>query len=1063
VDANGFHLEKGLVTRIEKWPSCTNTTDVRSFLGTVGVGRKWIKSFALIAKPLTELLRASEQGFAWSERAQEAMDHLKNAVTSAPVLCVIDYPLALTFKPNYSETHGLVCLAVDSCIYGSGWILSQIIHGFSHPALYASCTFSAPVSKYSQPKCELYGLFRAVKDVRHRIWGLHFQLEVDASFLGKMIVSPDLPNAPMTRWVSYIQLFDFTVKHVPATSHKAADGLSRRPRAPDDSDDEIEAEEYLTNTVGLCLFDFADDPLNLKSIRLPAPRTRPLIAYVDYVDVNSTREAALISESALVTTWYEKHLDDLLNNDPVGQNFSLSNAITWEHRDSLYMRCALRFSDEATFMGRDFYARNVPVTYSAEVLLGDRLESLSFTEYHWQHLATPENEATTIMDPDTPFDWDDQITFNMPLRRSDHRLHYSMVPSLPDTWFSAPTHASGKPDIEDDQLWDDITQYLLKSTIPRRFDSTASSRRTFINKARRYLVQQEVFDGAIIARLFRYGSKGASPRLVITDKSRRKVLIAMAHNECGHRGRDPTYKKLADRYYWPNLYRQVEWFTRSCYPCQLRDKQRPIVPILPSTPMAIFTKVCLDTKSYTEDGYNGFKYLLRAVFATSGWPEARAARSSDAETWAKFIWEEILCRFSIIPFFVTDGGSEFKGAAEILLKKHGVTIFVSAPYHPQANGIVERSHDSFDKSLIVCCGDKPRLWPLFVHGTLLAIRTTTSRVTGQSPYYLVYGTNPKFSFDFEDRTWETLDWHAVKDTGDLIALRTLQITRRDQVLEGAILRQSHSRQQGITNYLSKNKNRLTPGEFPLGVWVLRRESWIDSQKGNKTAFKWLGPFIIHKREGANTYQLREIDGSIITSICSSERLKIFYYREEMQTLRTLITTQKNNSTDVPGFISPQPNTDAPEASAPPSTKIWNTPREPSPDSASEDDDLDDHDMDVDQYAAIVSACHYTREPAVTINYLDRADIFPTLGHSQAHLAYTDSSDWNTSSGTVQDLLDVQDSDVGTTLRSDEDFLACSSWTSAGARLWPRKYSRYPLTSTNANEILRMARQQDDLR
>ena len=90
---------------------------------------------------------------------------------------------------------------------------------------------------------------RAVKDLRHRVWGIHFRIDVDAKFLIEMVKQPDLPNAPMTRWISYIALFDYVMNHVPAQSHAGADGLSRRRRTPEDSEDE-DAEEYLDKFMG---------------------------------------------------------------------------------------------------------------------------------------------------------------------------------------------------------------------------------------------------------------------------------------------------------------------------------------------------------------------------------------------------------------------------------------------------------------------------------------------------------------------------------------------------------------------------------------------------------------------------------------------------------------------------------------------------------------------------------------------------------------------------------------------------------------------------------------------
>ncbi|KAI5830299.1 hypothetical protein K523DRAFT_302954, partial [Schizophyllum commune Tattone D] len=82
-------------------------------------------------------------------------------------------------------------------------------------------------SRYSQPKLELFGLYRALR---------HWRL-----YLG-MLNDPDLqPNATINRWIQGILLFDFKLIHVPAERFKGPDALSRRPRSPEDrveSDDD---------------------------------------------------------------------------------------------------------------------------------------------------------------------------------------------------------------------------------------------------------------------------------------------------------------------------------------------------------------------------------------------------------------------------------------------------------------------------------------------------------------------------------------------------------------------------------------------------------------------------------------------------------------------------------------------------------------------------------------------------------------------------------------------------------------------------------------------------------
>ena len=96
-----------------------SVTDVHSFLGTAGVGRKWIHGFSLIAKPLMLLLKTvvQQQSF-FSKEAEDAQNEPKCLVLTVPVLVKQDYKVAKLLLhqdllPQSSE-RGLVIVAVDS-------------------------------------------------------------------------------------------------------------------------------------------------------------------------------------------------------------------------------------------------------------------------------------------------------------------------------------------------------------------------------------------------------------------------------------------------------------------------------------------------------------------------------------------------------------------------------------------------------------------------------------------------------------------------------------------------------------------------------------------------------------------------------------------------------------------------------------------------------------------------------------------------------------------------------------------------------------------------------------
>ena len=234
------------IQAIRDWPIPTNVSEVRSFLGTCGVLRIFIKNYTLTARPLINLTRKDEP-FEMGPAQFAAMDQLKSAIINSPALKPIDY-----------ESDRPVILAVDSCMNGVGFILLQIGEDKKrYPSRFGSIVFNDRESRYSQAKLELYGLFRALKQTQLFTIGVKkFVVEMDAKFIKGMLNSPALhPNDAINRWISAILLFDFDLVHVPADKHTGADGLSRRPHAPGDAptEDPEELEDWIDTNTGLFL------------------------------------------------------------------------------------------------------------------------------------------------------------------------------------------------------------------------------------------------------------------------------------------------------------------------------------------------------------------------------------------------------------------------------------------------------------------------------------------------------------------------------------------------------------------------------------------------------------------------------------------------------------------------------------------------------------------------------------------------------------------------------------------------------------------------------------------
>ena len=126
---------------------------------------------------------------------------------------------------------------------------------------------------------------------------------------------------------------------------------------------------------------------------------------------------------------------------------------------------------------------------------------------------------------------------------------------------------------------------------------------------------------------------------------------------------------------------------------------------------------------------------------------------------------------------VLDRGSENLDLMKDLLEHYRIQrTVISAYYHPQANGLVERRHDSIINSLSKYCSKKPEEWEKYLPLALWADRVAVRRSTGYSAFELVYGRDCLLPADFTLESWSVVDWEGeVKTREDLLIARMRQL------------------------------------------------------------------------------------------------------------------------------------------------------------------------------------------------------------------------------------------------------------------------------------------------
>lgn len=100
ISAQGVAMDSTKVQAVHSWPQPKSARGLRGFLGLAGYYRHFISNFGTIAAPLTQLLR--KDAFQWSEATSVAFSRLKEALTSAPVLQLLDFSQSFMVKCDAS-------------------------------------------------------------------------------------------------------------------------------------------------------------------------------------------------------------------------------------------------------------------------------------------------------------------------------------------------------------------------------------------------------------------------------------------------------------------------------------------------------------------------------------------------------------------------------------------------------------------------------------------------------------------------------------------------------------------------------------------------------------------------------------------------------------------------------------------------------------------------------------------------------------------------------------------------------------------------------------------------
>ena len=346
--------------------------------------------------------------------------------------------------------------------------------------------------------------------------------------------------------------------------------------------------------------------------------------------------------------------------------------------------------------------------------------------------------------------------------------------------------------------------------------------------------------------------------LIVVPLSLRSHYLQQCHDIpiAGHQGVTKTLARLRESVYWIGMASDVH---RYCDSCDLCNQSKPPLPtplLLVSTPIGKNWEMVAVDVLQVPMSQKGNSYLLVLQDYFTKWLEAIPMKDQQANTILRIVID-VFTRFGMPHFLHSDQGRNFESfIIRETCNAFGITKSHTTPYHPQGDGLVERSNRSLLQMLRSFTSqesDSEHYLPLLLY----AYRTSQHSSTKFTPYFLMFGRDPKSTLSNDHSHSYDLTSYGEQLTRKMAELY--------EFVEGNLV-EAATKQKKQYDYSSNNRCQFQEGD----------SVWLSIPTNSKLAPRWESGWTIISKPRSPNVKIEHTDGRL--RVVHVNRIRLHYLR-----------------------------------------------------------------------------------------------------------------------------------------------------------------------------------------